>query len=142
MSAEYAAGAEMGSWRDVGSGGSGSVSGPEPTPGSALLAEAERLPFAGWRSFLSIWSPPDPTLHRGAAGLTSLGVNGVERQTGVEMPRISARKCLPAPDRDIDKMRIDFQPSSASADPLRRKDRRAGAAKGIEYDLIPPRAVL
>src|SRR5262249_30037940 len=53
-----------------------------------------------------------------------LGVNGV-----------LAREGLPALDGHVDEARLELQRVGPAPDPLRRKDRRAGATEGVEYDV-------
>src|SRR5215471_7873093 len=86
-----------------------------------------------------------PTAH------TSLRRNGlcsafacdfVESQAGLGVNGVLAREGLPALDGHVDEARLELQRVGPAPDPLRRKDRRAGATEGVEYDVAAAGAVL
>src|SRR5262249_50666861 len=65
-----------------------------------------------------------------------------ESATSFRMHGIAAGKGLPAADRDVDIMRIDFQTTRMPSDALGREQSGAGAGKRVEYDGMAPGAVL
>ena len=80
-------------------------------------------------------------LERAADRIAPTASDFLERQTGIDVDGITTGEGLPAPDRDIDVARIDFESAGLPADPFGREQRRARATEGVEHNVVAVGAV-
>jgi hypothetical protein len=73
--------------------------------------------------------------------ITPIASDLLESQTGIDVDGVSAGEGLPPPNCHINVARIDFDRARLPADAFGREQRRAGAAEGVEHDVVAVGAV-